>query len=215
MYAKDGESLAEDREIEAGPDEAVVHVDGTSLTLDSPVRALRAGCVFFGLSKRGGKRECLKRMLDHIQTQNLLTAHAVEIRLNADAEREVRGQSIPKPPTPAVRQAHNLTHEPYQPWCDVCVMHRGRRDPHPKSSHEHAGHSVLSFDLCFCSRMPGEDDKQTCLVLHDRDTQLVQVVPTLQKAGRSLQYLVTESVRLIPHTQHRELSLRSDLEVVS
>ena len=210
--AKDGEPLAEDREIEAGPDEAVVHVDGTSLTIDSSLRSLRAGCVFFGLSKRGSKRDCLKRMLDHIQTQNLLMSHAVEVRLKAEAEREVRGQSVPKPPTPAERQAHSLTHEPYQPWCEVCVMHRGRQDPHPKSSHEHAGHSVVSFDFCFCSRKPGEDDKQTCLVLHDRDTQLVHVIPTQQKAGKSLQYLVTEFVRFITHTQHRELSLRSDLE---
>ena len=99
MDAKGGEPLAEDREIEAGPDEAVVHVDGSSLTIDSPLRALRAGCVFFGLSKRGGKRECLKRMLDHIHTQNMLTAHAVEIRLKAKAERERREfnqfQSLP------------------------------------------------------------------------------------------------------------------------
>ena len=91
-------------------------------------------------------------------------------------------------------------------------MHRGRQDPHPKSSHEHGGHSVLSYDFCFCTRKPGEDDKQTCLVLHDRDTQLVHAIPTLQKAGKSLQYLVTEFVRFIMHTQHKELSLRSDLE---
>ena len=110
------------------------------------------------------------------------------------------------------RQTHSLTHEPYQPWCELCVMHRGRQDPHPKSSHEHGGHSVLSYDFCFCTRKPGEDDKQTCLVLHDRDTQLVHAIPTLQKAGKSLQYLVTEFVRFIMHTQHKELSLRSDLE---
>ena len=74
------------------------------------------------------------------------------------------------------------------------------------------GHSVLSFDFCYCSRKPGEEDKQTCLVLHDRDTQLVHVIPTLQKGGKSLQYLVTEFVRFIMHTQHREVALRSDLE---
>lgn len=46
--AKDGEPLVEDREIQAGPEEAVVHVDGTALTIDSSLRALRAGCIFFG-----------------------------------------------------------------------------------------------------------------------------------------------------------------------
>ena len=89
--AKDGEQLVEDREIEAGPEEAVAHVDGTSLKIYSSLRAHRAGCAFFGLSKRGSKRDCLKRMLDHIQTQNLLASHAVEVRMKAEAEREVRG----------------------------------------------------------------------------------------------------------------------------
>lgn len=60
--------------------------------------------------------------------------------------------------------------------------------------------------------MPGEDDKQTVLVLHDRDTKMAHAIPTLQKGGRQLQYLVTEFVRFIMHTQHRELGLRSDLE---
>ena len=60
--------------------------------------------------------------------------------------------------------------------------------------------------------MPGGADKLTCLVLKDRDTQLVHVVPTLQKGGKSLEYLVTEFVRFIMHTGHCELALRSDLK---
>ena len=60
--------------------------------------------------------------------------------------------------------------------------------------------------------MPGEDDKHTVLVLHDRDTKLVHAIPTLQKDGRQLQYMVTEFVHFIMHTQHREVALRSDLE---
>ena len=72
------------------------------------------------------------------------------------------------------------------------MKHRARQDAHPKSSHENAGRSVISYDFCFCARMPGEDDKQTVLVLHDRDTELVHAIPTLQKGGRQLQYMVTE-----------------------
>ena len=48
--------------------------------------------------------------------------------------------------------------------------------------------------------------------LDGKKTQLVHVIPTLQKGGKSLQYLVTEFVRFIMHTQHREVALRSDLE---
>ena len=133
---------------------------------------------------------CMKRMLDHVQTQALLAAHGAEIRVKPEAEREVRGQGVPKPSTAEEIQTHNLTHEPYQQWCELCVMHRGRQDPHVKSSHEDSGHSVL----------------------YDRGTQLIHVIPTLQKGGKSLQYLVTEFVRFIMHSQHKELALRSDLE---
>ena len=91
-------------------------------------------------------------------------------------------------------------------------MYRARQDKHVASDHSHSGHSVLSYDFGYCSRMPGGADKLTCLVLKDRDTQLVHVVPTLQKGGKSLQHLVTEFVRFIMHTGHRELALRSDLE---
>ena len=188
--ADGGEPLEEDRLVPRDPDEAVVFVDGTALTINSSLRALRAGCDSFGLSKRGSKQACLKRMLDHIQTQTLLSAHGAEVRLKSEAEREARSQSVPKAPTPQEVQAHNLTHEPYKPWCDVCVSHRARQDAHPRADHEHVGHSVISYDFGFCTRLPAEDDKQTVLVLHDRDTKLIHAIPTLQKGGKQLQYLV-------------------------
>ena len=151
-------------------------------------------------------------MLDRIQAQTLIAAHGAEVRLKSEAEREAGAQRVPVQPSQMERDNHALTHEPFQPWCELCVMYRSRQDAHPPSTHEHAGHSVISFDFGYCSRMPNEEDKQTCLVLRDRDTKLVHVVPTLQKGGKSLQYMVTEFVRFIVRTQHRELALRSDLE---
>ena len=209
---KDGEPLQEDRIVPVDEEEAVVYIDGTALTIQSSLRALRGGCESFGLSKRGSKQMCLKRMLDHLQTQTPVAAHGAEVRLKSEAEREARAQHSPKAPSPEEIQQHNLTHEPYKDWCEICVNHRARQDAHVKSSHEQAGHSVVSYDFCFCTRMPGEDDKQTVLVLHDRGTKLVHAIPTLQKGGRQLQYLVTEFVRFIMHTQHKEVAIRSDLE---
>ena len=54
--------------------------------------------------------------------------------------------------------------------------------------------------------------KLPCLVMHDRDTRLLGAIPTVQKGGKYLQYVITEFVRFIMHTQHREVALRSDLE---
>ena len=109
----EGEPLAEDRVVLRGPDEATVYIDGVALTLDSTLRALRAGCESLGFSKRGSKQTCMKRMLDHVQTQTLLAAHSAEVRLKAEAEREVRGQKIPSVPTQVEIDNHNLTHEPF------------------------------------------------------------------------------------------------------
>eukprot|EP00435_Cladocopium_sp_Y103_P053919 s1374_g17.t1 len=95
----------------------------------------------------------------------LLAAHGAEVRLKAEAEREVRGQKIPKPPTQAEIDSHNLTHEPFKDWCELCTMYRARQDKHVASDHDKTGHSVLSFDFGYCSRMSEESDKLTCLVL--------------------------------------------------
>ena len=105
----EGEPLAEDRVVHKGPDEAIIHLEGCTLTINSPLRALRAGCLSLGLSKRGSKQTCMKCLLDHFQTQSLLAAHGAEVRLKAEAEREVRGQKIPSVPTQAEIDNHNLT----------------------------------------------------------------------------------------------------------
>jgi hypothetical protein len=48
--------------------------------------------------------------------------------------------------------------------------------------------------------------------MHDRDTRLLGAIPTAQKGGKYLQYVITEFVRFIMHTQHKEVALRSDPE---
>ena len=77
-------------------------------------------------------------------------------------------------------------------------------------TNEAASHSVISFDFFFCSRMKDETDKLTGLVLSDRDTGLCLALPTLQKGGKILSYLVTEMCRFIVHCGHSEVGLRCD-----
>ena len=77
---------------------------------------------------------------------------------------------------------------------------------------DRVGHSVISYDYGFCSKLDDGSDKLPCLVMHDRDTRLLGAIPTAQKGGKYLQYVITEFVRFIMHTQHKEVALRSDLE---
>ena len=207
----EAEPLDEDRVIPYF-DESTITIDGITYTHDTPLRGLRAGCTSLGLSKRGSKKECMKRMIEFVKTRELMEAQAVEAKLKQDVERHAVPQRKPVEPSAAVRDAHNLTHEPYETWCSLCVAHRAKQDGHRLQTHEAASHSVISFDFFFCSRMKDETDKLTVLVLSDRDTGLCLALPTLQKGGKSLSYLVTEMCRFIVHCGHSEVGLRCDGE---
>ena len=196
-------------------EEAVVYIDGTALTVNSPLRALRAGCESFGLSKRGSKQMCLKRMLDHLQMQTLLAAHGAEVKLKAEGEREAKAQHVPKVPTPEEIQQHNLTHEPYKDWCEICVKHRARQDAHPKSSHENAGHSVISFDFCYTKAVPdtmAEKDVDTMisLVMIDSATGYLHSVPLRSKNQWNL--MVRELLGFTGILGHSEIVFYCDNE---
>ena len=69
----EAEPLAEDREIPF-QDETSVTVDGVVFTADTPLRGLRAGCTSLGLTTRGSKKECLKRMIEFLKTRELIEA---------------------------------------------------------------------------------------------------------------------------------------------
>ena len=63
----EAEPLEEDRAIPY-QDETTVAVDGIVFTLDFPLRGLRAGCTSLGLSTRGSKKDCMKRMIEFLKT---------------------------------------------------------------------------------------------------------------------------------------------------
>ena len=81
-------------------EEAVVYIDGTALTVNSSLRALRAGCESFGLSKRGSKQMCLKRMLDHLQMQTLLAAHFPLLNFWFNVSRHTADSTVMHKPSP-------------------------------------------------------------------------------------------------------------------
>ena len=151
----DAEPLDEER-IVPYTDESTVTVDGTILSYDHSLKALRAGCQALGLSKRGFKKDCMRRMLEFVKTRELMEAQAVEATLKKDSERVAIPQKKPVEPTESMKQAHNLVHEPYETWCPLCVAHRAKQDGHRQQTHETTDHSVVSFDFFYCSRMRDE-----------------------------------------------------------
>ena len=74
------------------------------------------------------------------------------------AERHPHGQALAKEPTQQEIDQHELTHTPYQPWCDSCIKHRARPDRHLRTgaSHESAI-PIISMDFAVTKKKDGLD----------------------------------------------------------
>ena len=83
-----------------------VIVDGVQLSMSSSLANIRIGCESSGLSKRGGKEKCLKRMLGHVRAQELIAATSATVKV----QRENVRVPVAKPvvPTQAMVDEHSL-----------------------------------------------------------------------------------------------------------
>ena len=137
-------------------------------------------------------------------------------RMKADEGEEAKGQSVPRMPSKAERQVHELTHFPYQPWCQHCIVGRGRDDYYlsakPASRQEtKAEMPVISMDFCF-SRGDDEMDVEmkedlriyqgdlrggTCLVVTDDWLHAVLYVPIPGKGRAHLKFMAEQAMRFI------------------
>ena len=217
--------IVEEHVVPAAPDEAEpeevdrpeplssheVIVDGVTLNSNTTLKVIRTACESLGLAKSGSKAKCLARLHNFLSTQELVAQHAASTALKSETERAAVTLRVPEQPSEEERKAHSLTHQPYKQWCEYCIANRARQDPHP-AAHAKAGSSIVSFDYGYITRLEGEQNKLTCLFIHDQFTKMVHAVPTEQKADRSLKYLCTELVRFVLYLGHSSVTLRSDNE---
>ena len=207
----EAEALVEDRPELDEPFSVVV--DGVALNSSFPLATIRDACTSLGLGRSGGKMKCLERLKKHLESQQLAAQHSAEIQLRKDDQRVAQAPPVPTEPSDEERNRHNLTHQPYASWCEICVANRGRQDGHRAHPEPSSGASVVSFDFGYLSRLDTEDDpKLTALFVRDQHTKLVHAVPTPAKGGRYLKYLTTELCRFIVYTQHTSVTLRTDDE---
>ena len=149
-------------------------------------------------------------MLEHVRAQELIAATSATVKIQRENASVPAEQSRPVVPSQSMIYEHALTHDPYADWCEMCVMRKARQDAHVVQEHDRKQHSVISFDFGFASRTEG--DKLTVLFIHDQFTNLMGAIPTPQKGGKSLNYIVTEVVRFILQANHKEISLRCECE---
>lgn len=199
-----------EEELVAGPDEIVI--DGSRINSDSPLAVLKAACASLGVASNGNKAQIFKRLMAHLEHQDLLAAHSVKHKLSKELERPPNSPGNPPQPSEDEVREHNLVHIPFQPWCELCIAHKSRQDKRHREGHSTSEHSVVSFDFGYSSRILGSDDSLTMLCIHDRSTKLMHVVPTQSKGGRSLPYLTSELCRFVMWIGHQKVCLRTDNE---
>ena len=83
------------------------------------------------------------------------------------------------PPSRAMIEAHNLTHLPAAPWCEICVQARGRSDWHTQVKYD-SEIPCLQMDFQFISGVavwcPEAQAKATVLTMVDMDSGYVGVL---------------------------------------
>ena len=115
----------------------------------------------------------------------------------------------PIQPSEVERQHHMVNHLPPASWCELCVMERGKDDPHLRSDLREKGEQlpVIAF------RLPVEKQNRiyaTTLVAVDADLFFVKVIPVLGK--ETTDYSVTGLIKFIEGFFHKHGRLRCDGE---
>ena len=105
------------------------------------------------------------------------------------ATQPVTPEILPGPaqPSEVERQHHMVNHLPPAPWCELCVMGRGKDDPHLRSDlrEQREPLPVIAFDFGFVkTTSAGGETGQTyatTLVAVDADLFFVKAIPMLGK----------------------------------
>jgi hypothetical protein len=148
-----------------------VIIDKVKLDSNSPPKTWVAACESLGVSGRGGKAGCLKRLWDHLQAQELIAAPLAQHQLRGDLARPVYFQPTPAEPTEKEIADHNLAHQPFAPRSELCIANRSQQDGHPARQDEPAGaHTCVSLDFGSASRT--EHEQKVCNFLF---TIIIQV----------------------------------------
>ena len=154
--------LPVDQRDELLPPESI-EIDGVIVDGSSSLETMRNACKALGLPENGNKAQIFKRLGRHCIEHELLQSKHVSHTLQSEFVREPHAPSVADEPSPDEVKQHQLTHEPYKPWCKACVAHRARQDQHSSvADHEGSSASVISIDFGFLSRTESDRNKLGC-----------------------------------------------------
>ena len=109
-------------------------LDGVELSMETPLK--KDLCDKLGVSKSGPKARVLRRLRDHKEVLEKQLSTEVAKQMFREGERNPEQFRVPVLPSKEQQDLHALTHHPFQPWCEACVMSRSRQSPHEKQTEE-------------------------------------------------------------------------------
>ena len=149
-------------------------VNGIELTQESKLRELRAACGFYGISTSGSKLKCYQRLVSYIKELEIKAASAAVAAAEMEVARRPRAQPLVRVPSDEEQALHELTHTPYQPWCETCLMHRGRPDRHLRTGAARlSGIPIVSMDFCYTKA--GEMDRPAPMAMEEDGREVVDL----------------------------------------
>ena len=208
------------------PDDDSLEIEGVRLTASSAAKLLKAACSSLRLSQAGSRAKLWDRLQKHWAQQRLKMSSEIAQTVLDEVKKDPIPQAIPaKPEDPNEVLLHQLTHHPYQAWCESCVMGKGRPDAHFTDEERYVKreHPCVSFDLCYTRKRVGESAlpveesegvkvKLTCLVLIDSSSRAVHAVPVFSKSD--IRLMAKEICRFVQWHGHPTVALRCDQEPV-
>ena len=171
--------------------ETVVNVDGIALTENSGSAALRTACKTLGVGASGSKKMLFKRLQTACAKRDLMNEAALAEAARPE-ERQPEVSEEVKEPSLRDRTLHELTHTPFQKWCEICVSVKSRRDRRTPIFQE------------------AVEPKQVVLVCLDRMTGMSRAIPLPTKEATF--YAAKEVCAFIAYLGHSTVSLKSDNE---
>ena len=105
-------------------------------------------------------------------------------------------------------EAHNLTHLPAAPWCEICVQARGKSDWHTQVKYD-SEIPCVQMDFHFPVWCPEAQAKATVLTMVDMNTGYVGV---LMVSGKSLDNFTARSSSSFDKLRAGKTRLRYDNE---
>ena len=102
--------------------ESVELDDGLILTSESPVKDLRAGCLWLGVSQAGSKAKMFERIKrSYVEGMRRAAIDMARAEYQPEGHPAQPAHLAVRQPTQRERSLHELIHLPYRDWSPFCV----------------------------------------------------------------------------------------------